>query len=231
VIDVVIPFSRPSRFDELMRQLCSQTCKPSRVVMVANGAALRFHRSTPDSLRTAWMSTKPSGPAEAMNVGLEYLREFGDSPWTKWDDDDEYGSDYLEELQQAMEQHPECTMFGKRCHFARLATGLHMFNPDVAYPHETQLLVGPTLSCRTVHCPDFPEGLHQGSDQAWRDACTARGWRGWSTGPDNFVYDRTGPDHVWRATDVQVRGTFGDALLPDGSLLQRPTHQEILADL
>jgi hypothetical protein len=223
---VVVPFARPEMLGNVIRNFQRQTAL-ARLCLVENGPAVGACERAglvPDLLLTS-----EAHQATAKNTALEEIRKRGGGLVALWDDDDRYGCGFLEEL---LEHRRRANVVGKRRHLIRMSRGLYLFDEHNANAPSTWLH-GPTCLVRAEECVDFPRVTPNDDGEWCRDMARA-GATFYATSVWNYVYERTGTQHVWKASDVVVRHHMGDGLLWDGRTWQpapKPTDREIFSFL
>jgi hypothetical protein len=223
MIWVVVPFSRPHMLSNVLGNACRQTV-PFKLCIVENGPAVgtcKQHGITP-----ALLLTSEAHQAIAKNTAIAEIRKRGGGQVALWDDDDCYGSGFLAELEANRRR---ATVVGKRIHLVELADGLYLFDHEGANQLSTWLH-GPTVMAEASDMLDFPV-VSPSDDPLWCKAMRDAGATMWATSVGEYVYRRTGTNHVWKATDLLVRFRMGSSyrIEPDGvTFVPELTDEQIL---
>jgi glycosyltransferase involved in cell wall biosynthesis len=192
-ITVIVPFSRPSQVGHVVACFARQRYQDKRLVVVENGAAVGQWTLPADAVLTA-----SSGPAEARNVGLDYVRQHGGGGFAMFDDDDYYGPGYLEEVAQALCKGAD--VVGKAALFVRVQAGLRAVLGGPEHMWCRSLFPGCTLAGWADTACEFPD-RRVGEDSAWLLAMIAQGAQMWAGSRFGFCYDRSGVDHALQVED------------------------------
>jgi hypothetical protein len=223
---VIVPFARSEMLGNVWRNFERQTTV-ARLCLVENGPAVGACARAglvPDLLLTS-----EAHQATAKNTALEEIRKRGGGLVALWDDDDWYAAGFLAEL---LDHRHLATVVGKRRHLIRMSSGIYLFDQHTADAPSTWLH-GPTCLLRAEECVDFPRVTPNDDGEWCRDMARA-GATFYATSPWNYVYDRTGTQHVWKASDVIVRHHMGDGLRWDGAAwvsAPKPTDRELFSFL
>jgi hypothetical protein len=203
MIWVVVPFSRPNMLGNVLGNACRQTV-PFKLVLVENGPAVGTCKR--HGIAPALLLTSEPHQAIAKNTALAEIRKRGGGLVALWDDDDYYGAGFLAEL---VANRRRATVVGKRIHWVELADGLYLFDHESANQPST-LLHGPTVMAQASEIVDFPV-VSPSDDRQWCKAMRQAGATMWATSVGEYVYRRTGSNHVWNASDLLVRFQLGDS--------------------
>jgi hypothetical protein len=162
---------------------------------------------------------EPYSYGHLLNMGIRHVRLM--FPKTNWiiniDDDDFYGPDYVQEIKQCSEENPDAVLIGKARFWIErdgqrtlaIAGGCEDSSQEFT---RARGLAGPTLSINieTPACDEVyfneDQGMDSGQDsdfiqrtyECWAIS-TGHAFPDWapiySTSPDNFIYQRYGPEH------------------------------------
>jgi hypothetical protein len=234
-IGVVVPVTRPRRLPGIIGNFSAQTHEDRQLVLVLNGPAR--HVETPP-LPSQCLALRVEGgtPARARNAGLDWLRVNGVELAAFWDDDDYYGPGYLAEAVALLRQE-RGRVCGKYVRFVRHDWAVHyMLSRQDGF-------LGGTICGWTQHLPDIPD-LPLNEDREWCFAMRRTGISLISSGPLNYLYNRTAGAHAWHASPMQCLAQFGPALslgdapdsvvheLPDTfDFIPRPSLHDIGVDM
>lgn len=195
-----------------------------RLVIIENGDAVGAcaqARFTPDLLLTS-----EKHQATARNVALDEIRKRGGGVFLTMDADDWYGPRYVEEI-VANAHHAD--IIGKRRHLVRFPDGLYLF--DVRGANKpTTWLHGACLAGRTEDAIPFPL-RDVGEDTAWCEGMRSFGAKMFATSAREYIYNRAGTDHTWKANPVMVRHMLGPCFRLGGYpvAVPKPTRAEVFA--
>ncbi len=117
-----------------------------------------------------------------MNVGLAWLRDHGDGPWARFDDDDYYSAHYLFGVERQLAEHPDVNVVGKPWGFVAHDEGLFRFSPV------TTAFTGGTLAASSADVLPFQR--RQDDDVDWTQCMRDRGARLLVGDPWGYCYDR-----------------------------------------
>lgn len=200
MLTVIAPHARPEFSANLLANFRRQRGIEARLLVVENGAAegecprlegVRFTRSGPHQ-------------SDALNAGLDWLRERGGGAWARFDDDDHYAPDYLASVERSLVG-DGVVVSGTPWRFVMLDDGLHQFQGDGEF-------TGGTHAANTVDVAPFPH--RDGEDLEWCRTMRERGARLVEREPWGYCYDRTtrlARRVVWGGS-VVTRRAFGRSL-------------------
>lgn len=177
MLTVIAPHARPEFSANLLANFRRQRGVEARLLVIENGAAAG--RSGAFFQHRRVLTT--AHQADAMNAGLDWLRELGGGAWARFDDDDYYGPDYLANVERSL-QGEGLIVSGMPWRFVMLDDGLHRFLGDGEF-------TGGSLAASTPDVEPFP--LVAGDDIGWCRAMRARGARFVEREPWGYCYDRT----------------------------------------
>lgn len=195
---VVVPLSRPGRAVWVRQQVERQALAP-RVCVVEVGCPGACVAIGWEPDRTV-AAPPASSPGAARNLGLLALREETE-PVAFFDDDDWYGSSYLDEAVSALSN--RYRWVSKRIHFVRRLRDdrLYLLEPDKAKRQAREASGCTIVHYRAKDCPRFDPGLMVGEDTAW-GLDRMRGLeRGWATSIKHFCYS----EHAGQTSRYDVR--------------------------
>jgi glycosyltransferase involved in cell wall biosynthesis len=154
-----------------------------------------------------------SGPAQPLNVGLQWLRSHSPSDWfCKCDSDDYYGPGYLSSLLPAIKSGADYC--GRASLFIRTTEDRLWYVEGEPNAH---LFHGPTLAGRVSSALDFPVVKDWGEDEGWCQAMYRNGRMPFTVHPEHFCYQRW-PDytHTWPCTDYEIRTSWNSPFVDLG---------------
>ncbi len=235
MITVIAPHGRPEFSANLLANFQRQRGVEARLLVVENGAAegefprvegVRFARSVPHQ-------------ADAMNAGLDWLRERGGGPWARFDDDDYYGPDYLASVERSLAGADGLVVSGMPWRFVMLDDGLYQFT------NESDVFTGGTLAASTADVAQFER--YRDDDLQWCRAMRERGALFVEREPLGYCYDRTTrlSPRVIPGGPAVTRFGFGPALFYGPHLMSavdypgleplcsrdRPSNAELMAEM
>ncbi len=177
MITVIAPHARPE-FAANLRANFERQLPGHRLVVVENGPAV-------GTWEPSWGVTvlrSEAHQADAMNAGLAWLRENGNGPWARFDDDDFYSSSYLFDVEQRLAERPDAEVVGKRWGYVMHDEGLFEFDPDA------DVFTGGTLAARSADV--LPFARREDDDVDWCRRMRERG-AGFAEGlAPGYCYDR-----------------------------------------
>jgi hypothetical protein len=176
VITVIAPHARPEFTANLLANWRRQRKVESHLVVVENGPGVGSVAADEGCTVIC------SGPhqADAMNVGLEWLRNNGGGTWARFDDDDYYGPAYLARVERL--GGAGLIVSGMPWRFVMLDDGLHQFRGCGEF-------TGGSLaasSADVVPFERFPD-----DDLRWCKAMRQHGATFVEREPWGYCYDRT----------------------------------------
>lgn len=198
---VIVPFSRPSCFENVVSNFTRQTFQNKKLVLVENGDAIGCCKERgfePDLLLTS-----ERHQAIAKNVGLAALRERKAEFWTTYDDDDWYNNSYLDELIDCSDK---AEMVGKHNIFVKTTDDRLWLLQDSKENSFVDAVHGPTISAWVKDTVvDFPNTGQWGEDLAFINDMQLKGAKLWSSSRWNFIFQRhKNHNHTWHTTDYQL---------------------------
>lgn len=205
-INVVVPFSRPKNRDMVLRNFGQQTYPNKRLIIVENGPGVgTFNPQMVTVLRAN------SGPSEAKNVAIEYLRRTGERFMSVFDDDDIYLPGYLAEQVPHLARHP---LVGKNQHFVIQRNGFYLLNP---YSHSGlyDWCSGGVQTFDVMHAGYYPN-QKTGEDVAFCHDMIKRGFGLYVSSPFNYVYERRNADHTFTEDVVKRAHDWSLVVVPLG---------------
>jgi hypothetical protein len=164
-----------------------------------------------------------TGPAEAKNVALEYLRSCNfNGVWATMDADDAYMPGYITEIASSAHK---ADAIGKISYFVLLDRRL-MLIKGIENDY-CEFVIGPTISCWMDATPKY--GFPQPKGKVGEDACFLHGLLDagktiYSTSRFNMCYSRreNDPNHVWKINHDKFIENNKDVIIDLGS----PTQEE-----
>lgn len=234
MITVIAPHARPE-FAANLRANFEQQGADCRLVVVENGPAVGTWQ--PSERVTVLRSD--AHQADAMNMGLAWLRENGNGPWARFDDDDHYGCAYLADT-EALLASSRADVVGKPWAFVLHDEGLFRFLSPAGTP-----FTGGTLAARSADVLPFER--RSDDDVDWCERMRAQGARLQPGKAWDYCYDRRSRDaarviegglfdsrFAWGA--CWAYGSLGPEAVEDRWLvpvtfMQAPSEDEIRAHL
>lgn len=200
MITIIAPHARPEFASNLLANFRRQRKVNARLVVVENGPASSRWPCDVVVLRSGYHQ------ADAMNVGLKWLRTEGDGSWARFDDDDYYGPAYLSETTSALRKHH---IVGKTWGFVLFDDGMFRFTG--VENQRADLLTGGTLASATAFVPPFKR--YPDDDVRWCQDARLRGFKLWATSHRNYCYDRRSrtSQRVIDTPPLATRWGFGPA--------------------
>lgn len=204
---IVVPFSRPEFLPNLAENYARQTLRP-RMVVVENGRAVGACAAA--GFRPDVVLVSPIRQSGAVrNMGMAYAQRVDPgAPLGFMDDDDVYGSRYVEEAVQHLYGRG-LGMVMKNYHFIKLPTGeVWMCDPGLANGGEAPIgILGATTMIRAAGMAHPMQHTCVGEDTRWGAELRDRGAVLGTSGIGNFVHIR----HRSNATtydEAQFRDSF-----------------------
>jgi hypothetical protein len=182
VITVIAPHGRPEFSANLLANFRRQRGVEARLLVVENGHAVGSLPVCEATITTSVALLERPHQADAMNVGLNWLRGNGGGPWARFDTDDHYGPDYLASVVRSLAGDGP-VVSGMPWRFVMLDDGLHQFTTPRAE------FTGGTLAASTADVEPFERA--RDDDMLWCRAMRARGVRFVERDPWGYCYDRT----------------------------------------
>lgn len=177
-----------------------QTYEQKRLIIVENGGASAAGFV---GLPGVVVLASERGPAQPLNVALEWLRENAatDDWFAKCDADDYYGPGYLASMSRI-----DADYCGRASLYIRNTEGRLWYVEGEAGGH---LFHGPTLAAPIRSALDFPITPDWGEDAAWCRAMHEAGRTAGTVAPEGFCYQRWPTyRHTWPCTDLELRTSW-----------------------
>jgi hypothetical protein len=215
---VIVPFSRPEMHRRTLDNIERQRDVSLSVIVVENGVGVGTWSPSED---VTVLRCARAHPAAAKNVALAHLREQGGGLCAIFDDDDHYGAEYLRTQIQALEEHPDSLIVGKKLHFVSRRDGLWLCRAPERDGRAGWLMGGThVFDTRRVH-RDYPL-LLPGEDSAFCAGleCWATGWSHYCNRREHGRHASSDPVERTRALGrplLRVHHAF-DAALVDGEV-------------
>lgn len=92
-LNVIVPFSRPRFFNNVIQNFKSQNYKNKKLIVVENGEGINCFKDI-DCIRLS----SECHHAHAKNEAISWLKKHNGGWWVTMDDDDYYGPEYLTEI-------------------------------------------------------------------------------------------------------------------------------------
>lgn len=204
---IVVPFSRPEFLRNVVENYRRQSLPP-RMVVVENGRAVGACAAA--GFRPEAVLVSPVTQSGAVrNVGMQYAQLVDHvAPLGFMDDDDTYGSRYVEEAVHQLHTRG-LGMVMKNYHLIRRENGEVWFaDPELAYGHHAPIgVLGATTMLRHAAYAHPMRATCVGEDTLWGAQLQQRGVKLGTSGPTNFVHIR----HAKNATtysDKEFRRSF-----------------------
>ena len=187
---IVVPFARPEFLGNLAENYARQRLRP-RMVVVENGRAVGACAAA--GFRPDVVLTSPITQSGAVrNVGMAYASRMDPTaPMGFMDDDDVYGSRYVEEAVDALNRR-DLGMVMKSYHFIRTPIGeVWLCDPGLAYSDDAPIgILGATTMIRHAGMAHPMQATCVGEDTRWGAELRAKGARLGTTSIGNFVHIR-----------------------------------------
>lgn len=239
MITVIAPHGRPEFSANLLANFRRQRGVEARLLVVENGPAVGSLPVGEATITTSVALLERPHQADAMNVGLNWLRANGGGTWARFDDDDYYGPDYLASVERSFAGSDGIVVSGTPWRFVMLDSGLHQFTGT------RDFFTGGTLAASTTDVAPFER--FRDDDVRWCRAMRERGARFVEREPWGYCYDRTTrvAPRVIEGGSAATRFGFGPSLfygplalsaVDDRGLrplhsLPGPTDEELMAEM
>ena len=195
LIYAICPFSRPSFLKNVIRNFRRQTYQEKKLIVVENGDAVGACTAVgfePDVL----LRSEPH-QSHAKNAALRWIRQNGGGWFSTFDDDDYYGPNYLQEVEDSR-------VFGdivvKHDHFVLgIDNRLRLFEQGCRN-QEHREGHGATISARADECPDFLDTGVIGEDHRWISEYRDSGAKLWVSSPHHYAVVRHS-NNTWKIQD------------------------------
>lgn len=204
-ITVVMATNRPDDLDHAIAALARQSVAPTEVLFGFHGPNWTDDHEA--RARGAFQcDTEVVRYDDSKNLGevLQGLSEMAAGEvLTKWDDDDWYGADHLEDLVDAL-RYSGADLVGKAAEFVRLeSTDLTVRRFAVGAETSSRTLAGGTLMFRrsTLDSAGGWAPVPRHVDKALIDAVRAVGGRVYRTHGFGYLLRRRAGQHTWSADD------------------------------
>ncbi len=210
---VVVPFSRPERYHDMLGNFLRQRFPGKKLLVVENGRS--ENSGLPHAYGSHWIT---SGPHQSLakNEAIAFIKKQGGGFFATMDDDDWYGPGYLDELAGYAKSYDA---LGKRRHFVSLGDDLSdphdsppqllLCNRRYADSEDAAWLTGGTISGWAETAAEYPM-MKEAEDLAWCDRMHQQGARLRGLSIYHYLYRRSyaGAQHTY----VRDRGKFIDGL-------------------
>jgi glycosyltransferase involved in cell wall biosynthesis len=177
-----------------------QTYPNKRLIIVENGDGIGISVKLPKDII---ILRSDSGPAQPMNVGIEWLKQHAEpQDWfCKCDSDDYYGPQYLDQIHTAISSGADYT--GRKALYIKTSNDKLWFAES---KDESFIFHGPTIAARIESSLYFPLVKTWGEDIAWCKAMHNAGYKSVTLCPEGFCYQRWPKyNHTWPCTDIEIR--------------------------
>jgi len=181
--------------DNVLRNFQSQSYENKRLVIVENGDGLGtfFYDEIVHKLNSE------AHQSSAKNTAIKYLKEkYPDDYWVCMDDDDYYGTEYLQEHADNAERG---VIRGKRTAWVEFDSGLVWFGDSWKTGDDTESFVGGTMGSYLTDAQEFP--LVCGEEHGFCKAALNKGLACRLLSPLHFCYSRRGEpnEHAYKARE------------------------------
>ena len=225
LITVLVPTHRGvTELYNIINCFSNQTYIDKQLVLIENGPGIGVCARTgiiPDAILISNHSK-----SDALNVGIEWLRDHGGGAWVGWDDDDYYGPNYLSEVAKEL---PGNDIIGKNSIYIRRNDGRLWLIERTGWP------LGHSFAAWS-DCVLFSPVNRWGEDDQWLRTMLKAGAKLSTTSANHFVWQRTGclDDHIWPATDDQIAQLLTvretTSCIQDFGLVKNCAFVDLLAD-
>lgn len=199
-LTIVAAVSRPACLPNVLANFARQL-HPARLLLVLNGQARGVEVPV-----GPWRVIECEGgtPARPRNFGLEWVKAHGGGMVAFWDDDDHYGPGYVTEVVATLAGGRR-RVAGKVVRFVQFDDGVYFF----ARKQDTAFLGG-TIAGWAEELPPIPD-LPCHEDHEWCRELKLQGFELVTLSGAHYVYNRTGGNHAWKSTRVQMLYCYGPA--------------------
>jgi spore maturation protein CgeB len=197
-VSVILATNRPDRLGHALDSYRRQSYGNRELVLVLNSPA--FSRpAVEDAVRglgDVKILQRPETDSLAVCLNVAIAAADGDY-WAKFDDDDEYGTEYLADALLPF-SFTDASIVGKNTYFARIAgePGVYLRRPGQQHRY-VNLVCGGTFVADRRATSDlrFDESLVRGADTAFLRQAIAAGHHIYSADPYNFIQVREADAH------------------------------------
>lgn len=185
-VTILVPLSRPEMIDRVKNNIGRQQgVALTDVVVVENGRAVGAWKSPVETV----LRCDTPHPAAVKNVGLTHVRQATGGLVAIFDDDDHYGPEYLLTQTQALREHPEADIVGKKLHYVARGDGLWLCRAFERHARAGWLMGGTQVFDVGRVTRDYPL-VRPGEDTEF-----CRGLSCWATGWSHYCNRREHGGH------------------------------------
>lgn len=177
-LNVIVPFSRPIFFNNVIQNFKSQNYQNKRLIVVENGDGIGFFKDT-----GCIVLSSDCHHAHAKNEAISWLKKDGGGWWVTMDDDDYYGPEYLTEISNNLKNGNVLGKFGR--FFGNEE------NTFLILGHENQIesmVLGATLTARAEESCELIPVTHD--DLLFTNKMIELGGTVYATSKNNFIHKR-----------------------------------------
>lgn len=202
-VSVLASTNRPGQVQHLLEQFARQADVSAELLVGTHGFEATDLRERASALGIEHLTVLPLDSSLSLGECLNALAERASGQvFSKMDDDDRYGPQYLADLLRAM-HFSDAQIVGKQCRFVELAAHgkTLLLQPENEHRY-TNFVAGPTLTWLADLGLHFAE-LTRGEDSNFLDQAAEAGARIYASDRFNFVQYRSGDParHTWTAED------------------------------
>lgn len=189
-LSVIVPFSRPYFFQNVINNFNRQSFKNKRLIIVENGNGIGSFKNTDCILLSS-----DEHQSYAKNEGIDWVKKNGGGWWVTMDDDDYYGPEYLTEIANNTKNG---NVIGKHGRFFGNEDYTFLMLAPENQPQQSVL--GATIAARSEDSCEFKKFVND--DRLFCEDMLAKGSIVYATSKYNFVHKRY--KHVKTTLDIGV---------------------------
>ena len=178
MITVIVPFSRPQFFDNVVENFQRQTYPDKKLIVVENGEGIGYFQDL-----GCIVLTSGRHHALAKNEAINWMKRHDGGWWVTMDDDDYYGPHYLAEV---AENTSKADVLGKRDRFFSDTKSLFLMERRERI--DSVGLLGATLAARSEDSCELKKETHD--DMLFVDDMAAQGAKIRATSKFHFIHYR-----------------------------------------
>lgn len=212
LIWMISGLNNPRWLSNIINNYTRQTYKEKKLIIVENGGGIDSTKSIKLPYGTIVLKSE-SGPAQAINSGISFLRSHTNVDWfCKCDSDDYYGPEYLNQIYKATELCGD--YIGRRSLYIKTTdNNLWYINSN----EDNYIFHGPTLAAKVDSAFDFPLVQDWGEDDLWCRNMYKAGRKPITLPAEGFCYQRWSDyKHTWPCTDLEIRTSWKSPILSLG---------------
>ncbi len=207
-VSIICCSKRPRYLEQIAAQICAQSYREKEVIFVAHSNEFRdedIERAFGNKTDLKIMRNHDQDLlSHGLNIGV---RESSGELIAKFDDDDFYGINYLEDTVLAFDYAQNASVIGKHSFFAYVESADQTY---LRFPGKSNCYTNRVHGGTLVWSQKNADGINfrpvrQGTDSRFLEDCRNNGLKIYSTNPFNFIHVRYADiaNHTWKIEDEE----------------------------